>query len=128
MDRVVLERYADAENAVLCRELGVGLRTLERHAAALGVRKSEEHVRESQAKASREAARWFEYMRITGQKVQKKAVGGKPFAKGHRFEGEIEARRVKSIRDRVWDERRRMMYGLTRRTKWKMVDDFEKKL
>jgi hypothetical protein len=61
-------------------------------------------------------------MRITGQKLVRNGVCGKPFEKGHRFDGEVEARRVKAIRDRAWDERVRIMRGVSRKTGWKMVD------
>lgn len=121
MDYVVLERYADERNSVLCEELGVGLRTLERHAANLGVRKSPDFIENRQKKASQEAARWVDYMKITGQKIRK-SYGGGGFKKGHHFDSETEARRVKAIRDRAWDERVRMIRGWTRKTGWKMVD------
>ena len=121
MDEVVLERYADELNSVLCEELGVGLRTLERHAAKLGVRKSQEFVERRQRLASQGAVRWVEYMKITGQKIRK-SPGGRRFEKGHRFPEEIEAKRVKAIRDRAWDERVRLIRGWTRKTGWKMVD------
>lgn len=127
-DDVLRERYADTENAVLARESGYGLRTIERHAAKLGLKKSAALMEKTRDRATREAARWYEYMRVTGQKVKKKGVGGRPFEKGHRFEGEVEAKRVTAIRNRAWDERRRLMHGITRRTKWRMVDDYEKKL
>lgn len=119
MDEVVLERYADERNSVLCEELGVGLRTLERHAAKLGVRKSPVFIEKRQKMASQEAARWVEYMKITGQKIRK-SPGGRRFEKGHRFDAETEARRVKAIRDRAWDERVRLIRGWTRKTGWKM--------
>lgn len=122
VDAVLLERYADTKNEVLARETGYGMRTIERHARKLGLRKSPAFVAEVQWRASREGVRWCEYMRITGQKVKKKAVGGKQWEKGHRFEGEIEEKRLKALRDRVWDERRRMMHGMARKTKWRMVE------
>ena len=121
MDSVLLERYADEENAVLVKYLGVGLRTLERHAAKLGVKKSQEFMERRQRLASRGAVRWVEYMKVTGQKIRK-SPGGRRFEKGHRFDEETEARRVKAIRDRAWDERVRLIRGWTRKTGWKMVD------
>lgn len=120
MDAVMREKFAETENSELVRELGVSLRTVERKARELGLRKSEEHRLAMQRRAAREGERWFEYMRITGQKVKKKRVGGKAWEKGHRFEGEIEERRVAAIRQTAWEERVRMMHGMTRRTKWKM--------
>lgn len=122
VDELLREKYPDTRNEDLANETGYGIRTLERHARMLGLNKSAEFVSDMQRKASIEGVRWFEYMRITGQKVKKKAVGGKQWEKGHRFEGEIEEKRVKALRDRVWDERRRMMHGMKRRTKWRMVE------
>lgn len=121
MDAVVIERYADEENCVLCEELGVCIRTLERHAVKLGVRKSAAFTERIQRKASSEGLRTLEYMKITGKKV-KRGPGGKGFKKGHHFDAETEARRVKAIRDRAWDERVRMIRGWTRKTRWKMAD------
>lgn len=127
MDRVLLERYADCENRVLCQELGVSVRTLERHAARLGVRKSDEHMKWVQSEGVDGARRWIEWMKLTGQKIRKRP-GGKRFEKGHRFSPEVEEKRVKAIQARAWDERVRLMHGWRRATKWNMVDDFEKKL
>lgn len=122
VDAVLRERYADTKNEVLVRDLGYGLRTIERHARMLGLNKSVDFVADVQKRASLEGARWFEYMRITGQKVKKKAVGGKQFEKGHRFDDAVEEKRVKALRDRANDERRRMMHGMMRKTKWRMVE------
>ena len=127
MDQVVLDRYADSENRALCQELGVSMRTLERHAARLGVRKSDAHMKWVQSEGVDGARRWVEWMKVTGQKIRK-SPGGKRFEKGHRFSPEVEAKRVKAIQARAWDERVRLMHGWRRVTKWNMVDDFEKKL
>lgn len=127
MDQVLNERYADESNAELCRILGVALRTVERHASALGLKKSEEHWRRHQQEASKGAKRWFEWMKLTGQKI-KRRPGGKRFEKGHRWDAETEEKRVNAIRDRAWDERRRLMHGWQRKTRWRMVDDFKKKI
>lgn len=122
MDSVVLERYADSSNADLCRELGVSERSLVRHARSLGVRKSAEHLAETLRKAVRGSGMWYEYMRLTGQKVGNHGSPGRKWEKGHRFDGETEAKRVRAIRDRAWDERVRIIHGVARKTKWKMVD------
>lgn len=121
MDRVLLERFANEKNEVLARDLGCGWRTVRRHANLLGLKKSPEFLSRIGEEGQRESKRWFEYMRITGQKV-KRGGPGKPFEKGHRFEGEVEARRVKAIRDRAWDERLRIIRGQRRSTRWPMVD------
>ena len=120
MDAVLLERYADSSNAELCRELGVSERSLVRHARRLGVWKSAEHVAQTQRKAVRGSGLWFEYMRLTGRKVGNHGNVGCRFEKGHRFDAETEAKRVKALQDRAWDERVRLIHGFARRTKWKM--------
>ena len=125
-DAVLRERFADERNEDLARELGCGVRTLERHARALGLEKSSAFKERAKEWSKAGASRWYEYMRITGQKVVRKGVCGRPFEKGHRFDAEVEARRVKAIRDRAWDERVRMMRGFTRKTGWKMVGYCEK--
>lgn len=117
MDAVLLERFADTKNGVLARELGVAVRTVKRHATLLGLAKSAEFMRECGRVGSEGAKRWLEYMRITGQKVRKRP-GGRPFEKGHRFEGEVEERRVRAIRERAWDERVREIRGWRRMTRW----------
>ena len=121
-DAVLVSRYADEKNADLARELGCGVRTLERHASKLGLSKSEAFRRRAQERAKSGALMWYEYMRITGQKVGNRGVPGTKFEKGHRFSAEVEAKRVKAIRDRAWDERVRIMKGFSRKTGWKMVD------
>lgn len=122
MDAVLLERYADEKNRVLCSELGVSPRTLERHAGMLGLRKSGAFLR----RVSEAGLREIEYRRLCGEQVggTRKGEGRKgtagSFRKGHRFCREVEERRVKAIRDRAWDERVRAMRGWERKTKWKM--------
>lgn len=122
MDRVLLERFASERNEDLAREFGYGVRTIVRHAHLLGLEKNAEFMDRSKAWSAEGYRRWCEYMRITGQKVKKKNYGGRPFPKGHRFEGEVEARRVKAIQDRAQDERLRIIRGQLRATKWPMVD------
>lgn len=120
MDAVLLDRYADEKNAVLCEELGVSMRTLERHANALGLRKSDAFLR----MVSDEGLREVEYRRLCGERVGgfRKGEGRRgtagSFRRGHRFSPEIEAKRVKSIRARAWDERVREMRGWAKKTKW----------
>lgn len=121
-DAVLLERFSEERNEDLARRLGCGVRTVERHARKLGLEKSAEFKEKVKDWSAAGARRYCEYMRITGQKMVKKGVCGKPFEKGHRFSDEIEARRVKAIRDRAWDERVRIIRGWTRKTGWKMVD------
>ena len=119
MDEWLRENYSDRENRELSRESGYATRTLERHAARLGLRKSEEFIREKQRRASREAIRWYEYMRVTGRKVKKKAPGGRQFGKGFRWDEETERKRVDAIRERSWQDRKRIIHGIKPIAKWK---------
>lgn len=126
-DAVLEARYAEEKNEVLARELGCGERTLVRHARKLGLEKSEAFRMRALEWANQGASRWYEYMRITGQKVGNHGAPGRKFEKGHRFDGEIEAKRIKAIRDRAWDERVRIIHGVSRKTKWNMVNYCERK-
>lgn len=122
MDDVLRERFAGELNAVLARELGVGVRSVERHARMLGLEKGEGLKAKAKELSADGYRRYCEYMRITGQKIRRSGVCGKPFEKGHRFEADVEERRVAAIRARSDDERRRILRGMRRRTGWKMVD------
>ena len=121
-DDVLIALFPDERNEVISRKLGCGVRTLVRHARRFGLEKSAEFMERAKEWARSGAARWYEYMRITGQKVGNRGAPGKKFEKGHRFDGEIEAKRIKAIRDRAWDERVRIIHGVSRKTGWKMVD------
>lgn len=122
MDRKLAELFPDERNEVVARRLGCGVRTVERHARSLGLEKSEAFKERAKAWSGEGYRRYCEYMRMTGQKRARRGVCGKPFEKGHRFEGEVEARRVKAIQARAWDERVRIIHGVARKTGWKMVD------
>lgn len=119
MDAVLQERYADEENGVLAKELGVGVRTVERHASKLGLRKSAEFMAGTQWRASREALRWYEYMRITGQKVKRNGCPGGPFEKGHKLDEATENKRVTALQERSWEDRKRIIHGIKPIAKWK---------
>lgn len=122
MDAVLRERYADEKNAVLARELGVSLRSVERHAGMLGLRKSEAFL----GRVSSEGLMEIAYRRLCGERVGgfRKGEGRKgnvgSFRKGHHFCSDVERRRIGAIRARAWDERVRAMRGWERKTKWKM--------
>jgi hypothetical protein len=123
MDEVMREKFADTRNEELQELFGVSSRTLLRHARKLGLRKSEEYM----DAISRKGLDTIEYKRMLGERVggPKKGHGVRTsgsFKKGHRFEGEIEEKRVKAIRDRAWDERKRIIHGMPRKTRWKMLD------
>ena len=119
--KVMVERYADCGNEELARELGVSVRTVGRWAKALGLRKSEKRLAEIRL----DAQRTVEWMRLCGKRVggvkkgQGKANAGS-FKKGHRFSGEAEERRVRALRERGMDERRRIRNGEERKTRWRM--------
>lgn len=119
LDDVLIERYPNESNQSLAKELGYGVRTIERHAKMLGVMKSEEYMQMTQYRASMEGVRWFEYMRITGQKIRKGNCNGKRFKKGRIPEPEIEKKRIAAIRARAWEDRKRIIHGLPPRSRWK---------
>ena len=119
MDAVLRERYASEENGVLARELGVSARTVARHGGWLGLRKSDAFVKEHQRQASVEAGRWYEYMRITGQKVKRNGCPGRPFEKGHKWDEATESKRVTALQERSWDDRKRIIHGIKPKAKWK---------
>lgn len=120
MDRKLEQLFPDERNEVVARRLGCGVRTVERHARMLGLEKSEAFKERAKEMSADGYRRYCEYMRITGQKIVRKGVCGKPFEKGHRFPPEVEARRIKAIQDRAWDERVRFIRGVARKTRWQM--------
>lgn len=114
------ERYADVENADLAREFGVSERTVLRWAAQLGLRKSE---------ALLEKIRWkaylgMQYLKLTGGNCGGGArKGGTAGSFGRRkLTAEEEKKRVEAIRKTAWEERKRIMHGEMRKTKWGMRD------
>ena len=118
IDKILIERYPNEKNSILSKELGYGIRTIERHAKMLGLHKSKEFLSETQLKASMEGARWFEYMRITGQKVRINNSNGKRFEKGRIPDPETEKKRIAAIRATAWNDRKRIICGLPPKTKW----------
>ena len=98
MDGVVRERYPDEENRVLSRDMGVSVRSLERHAAMLGVRKSAAYLSWVQRQGVAGAIDACDARRRRGEKRRLSRCGGRAFEKGHRFSGEVERRRVEGIR------------------------------
>ena len=97
MDGILLKWYADEESTALARQFGYGVRTIERHAAALGLKKSQELIRRVAKKGSDAALEWIKRKKENGEKIQKRWRGG-GFEKGHRWDPETEARRVEAIR------------------------------
>lgn len=119
MDAWLCENYADRENRELAAESGYGLRTIERHAGLLGLRKSAEFIREHQRQATADSKRWYEYMRITGQKVKNSGCSGRRFGKGFRWDEATEAKRVAALQARSWEDRKRIIHGIKPIAKWK---------
>ena len=126
-EALLRKRYSEEKNAVLAAELGVSARTVARWAAKLGLKKSEEFM----ARCRFDAEMVVEWMRLCGKKV-----GGVPkgyranpageFKKGQRaFSGALEEKRVKALRERGMDERRRMRAGQERKTRWRMWEGWK---
>ncbi len=130
-DDILIERYANTENKILATETGYGIRTIERHAKALGLSKSREFMQIMQSRASAEGARWFEYKRLIGEKVYKRSYHGRKFEKGRIPDPEIEKKRIAAIRERAWSDRMRIMHGMLPKAKWnydlKAYESFRKK-
>ena len=97
MDEILRKWYADEESTALARQFGYGVRTIERHAALLGLKKSPELIKSVAKKGSDAALEWIKRKKEKGEKIRK-APGGRRFEKGHRWDPETEARRVEAIR------------------------------
>lgn len=116
-DAVLEERYAEEENGVLAAELGVSLRSVERHAAMLGLKKSGAFLVRSAKKASDAAVEWIGRMKASGKKIVKR-YNGKGFEKGHRWGSEVELKRVEKLREWVEEEKLRVLRGEKVRKGW----------
>lgn len=119
MEDVLREKFSSVRNADLERELGISNRTLLRHARRLGLEKSAAFL----AEVSRRGLDTIEWMRLCGKRVGGYEKGTHPgtagsFRKGHKWDAGVEAKRVKAIRDRAWDERVREIRGMVPKTKW----------
>lgn len=113
-ERLLRERYAEEKNGVLAAELGVSVRSVERWAQRMGLRKSASF----RSRCASEGG-------IEGKKVGLERAwfkGDAPwrFKKGHRWDAETEERRVAALRERGMDERRRIRTGQERKTRWRM--------
>lgn len=117
MDGVLLERYTDEESGALACELGVSLRSVERHASWLGLRKSKEAVRRAAKKASDAAIEWIGRMKVAGKKIVK-TYNGQGFEKGHRWDEETERKRVEKLREWVEEEKLRVLRCEKKRKGW----------
>lgn len=98
MDQVLLERYADEESAVLADELGCSVRTVQRMAARLGLRKSPDMLSRVGKKASDAATEWIRREKAAGKKIVKR-YNGCGFEKGHKWDEETERRRLDAVKD-----------------------------
>lgn len=116
-DAVLEERYAEEENGVLAAELGVSLRSVERHAAMLGLKKSGAFLVRSAKKASDAAVEWIGRMKASGKKIVKR-YNGKGFEKGHRWGSEVELKRVEKLREWVEEEKLRVLRCEKKRRGW----------
>lgn len=97
MDEILKRYYADEESTKLAAQFGYGVRTVERHAAALGLKKSEALLKRVAKKASDAACRWIEGKKARGEKIEKR-WNGLGFKKGHHWDEETERKRVEAIR------------------------------
>lgn len=97
-EEVLLERYADEESAVLANELGCSLRTVQRMAARLGLRKSPEMLSRVGKKASDAATAWIRKEKAAGRKIVKR-YNGCGFEKGHKWDEETERRRLDAVKE-----------------------------
>ena len=118
VDDILRERYTDESNTKLAEELGYSLRTIERHAAVLGLHKSEEYIKAARLKGSREGVRQIEYLKITGRKRKLSRPGGRPFQKGHKLDPKHEEKRISAIRKRAWEDRIRIIHGIRPIARW----------
>lgn len=96
MDEILLRWYADEESTKLAAQFGYGVRTIERHAEHLGLKKSPELLRRVAKKGSDAATARLMRMRASGVKVHKR-FGGHGFEKGHRWDPETEERRRQAL-------------------------------
>ena len=114
------QHYADTRNAELVNVLGISMRTIERAARKLGLKKSAKML----AEASEEGLRKVDYLRLIGVRCSApKGMRTNPageFKKGHKEDQITRAIRVASIRARAESERRLVANGMAQRTKWKM--------
>jgi len=119
-EKQVRERYCSEATKSLAEDMGVPVSTLEKLARAMGLKKSEERIRQAGMETGRKNSE-----RLKGRKQAEGQKGDRPwrFKKGQRaFSGELEEKRVKAIRDSAWEERKRVIRGEERKTGWKMAD------
>lgn len=116
-DAVLEERYAEEENGVLAADLGVSLRSVERHAAMLGLKKSGAFLVRAAKKASDAAVEWIGRMKASGKKIVKR-YNGKGFEKGHRWGSEVELKRVEKLREWTEEEKLRVLRCEKKRRGW----------
>lgn len=121
--------YHCTRNAELCAALGIGDSLLHRLARRLGLRKSEEFMRLTQAETARAAQLTG---RATGRfRRQSEAMKGHcpehlrayKFKPGNkpRVPPEAQARRVEKWKETLKTERRRVLFGLPQRTRMRVV-------
>lgn len=97
-NRVLLEKYADEESAALADELGCSVRTVQRMAARLGLRKSLALLSKVGKKASDAATEWIRREKAAGKKIVKR-YNGCGFEKGHKWDEETEKKRQDAVKE-----------------------------
>ena len=97
MDQILIKYYAEEETTKLAKQFGYGIRTVERHAVQLGLKKSEGFIYRIAKKGSDAAKAWIKRKKEKGEPI-KKSPGGKPFEKGHKWDEETEKKRIDAIK------------------------------
>lgn len=118
LERLV-EWYPVLFNATLAKMLGVSLRTLQRKAQQLGLKKPEGFMESKADDYSRTMSAALKKAYAEGRKtpIWKKGVQNNPdggFPKGFRFTGEVEAARIDKIRKTCKKKKLLANYGLSR--------------
>lgn len=115
----LVEWYPLLFNATLAQMLGVSLRTLQRKAANLGLKKPDGFMENKADDYSRKMSAAIKKAYAEGRKtsifkpgVQNNPNGG--FPKGFRFTGEIEAERIDKIRRTYRKKKLLANYGLSK--------------
>lgn len=112
-------RYSDESNASLAEELGIAAVTVSKWARKLGLRKSEKFMEKARWKGMVEI--W--YAQVTGKNRGGARKGGTSGSFGRRkLTAKEEEKRKKAIRDTAWEERKRILRGEERKTRWSMRD------
>ena len=113
-EMLLRERYADEKNGVLAAELGVSVRRVERWAQRMGLRKSASFRRRCASEGG------IEGKKVGLEKAWFKGDAPWRFKKGHRWDVELEEKRIRALQELAAEERRRMRRGEPTVTGWRM--------